>query len=285
MPYSLVINLIPRSPIPKSHLNGLHLHALFLDLVRAIDSELAQSLHGQSAEKAFTLSPLQVTNHKFMTHSLQFEYDRAIPEATPCWWRISLLDETLFGKLASLWLNLTFQPSWSLGGTDLQVISMLGTPQPNQPWANFISYQQIYEQASDIQRQIHFRFFTPTAFRISDYDCALPTKELVFNSLLRRWNQFSGIPFTNEIINPIFPSAFKIETAIVSDHRSKFIGCLGDITFQILGQVEPEMVRQINALADFAFFSGVGRKTPMGMGIVRRISSGNQFTYRNAKTK
>ena len=33
----------------------------------------------------------------------------------------------------------------------------------------------------------------------------------------------------------------------------------------------PETIQQINTLADFALYAGVGRKTPMGMGMVRRI--------------
>lgn len=272
MPYSLVVNLMPRSPIPKTHLNGHHLHAFFLQLVHSVDAELAKKLHQQSAQKAFTLSPLQIRNQG---NRLKFQHDQGIKDGTPCWWRISLLDETLFGKLAHLWLNLNPQQRWQLGGAELEIVSVLGTPESQQSWANFVSYEQLYEQASDWNRQIHFRFLTPTTFRVTDYDCALPTKELVFQSLLRRWNEYSPIGFSSELIAPIYPSFFKIETEIVSDRRSKFIGCLGDITFQILGEVKPEMIRQINALADFAFFSGVGRKTPMGMGMVRRIISSN----------
>jgi CRISPR-associated endoribonuclease Cas6 len=52
MPYSLVLNLIPRSLLPKTNLSGRHLHALFLELVDSVDPELAISLHQQSADKA-----------------------------------------------------------------------------------------------------------------------------------------------------------------------------------------------------------------------------------------
>jgi CRISPR-associated endoribonuclease Cas6 len=88
--------------------------------------------------------------------------------------------------------------------------------------------------------------------------------------LLKRWNQYSQIPFSKTLIEPLYPSFFDLKTEIAIDSRSKFIGCVGDITFQILGEVEPQTVQQINALADFAIYAGVGRKTPMGMGMVRR---------------
>ncbi|HEY9729049.1 MAG TPA: CRISPR system precrRNA processing endoribonuclease RAMP protein Cas6, partial [Chroococcales cyanobacterium] len=45
----------------------------------------------------------------------------------------------------------------------------------------------------------------------------------------------------------------------------------GAMNFRILGDVEPLVIKQINALADFALYSGVGRKTTMGMGMLRRL--------------
>lgn len=267
MPYSLVLNLLPKSPISPSYLTGKHLHALFLTLVSSIDRKLSDRLHEQKTEKAFALSPLQVGN----SHKLRWQHDRAIAAGTSCWWRLSLLDDALFGHLTPLWLNLNPQQAWHLGSADLQITSVLGTPQSTQPWANFSTYAQLYEQASERDRQINFAFYTPTAFRQSQFDCALPTRDSVFGSLLKRWNQYSGIEFSPTLLDPIFPSFFDIKTEIVEDSRSKFIGCLGAISFRVLGEVEPAVIQQINTLANFALYSGVGRKTPMGMGMVRRL--------------
>lgn len=274
MPYSLVLHLVPRSIIPTSNLSGRHLHALFLELVDSVDPELARALHQQEKEKAFVLSPLQVAGRRERgkDFTLQFEYDRPIAAGTPCWWRIGLLDEGIFGRLTHLWLSINPQKSWHLGATELQVVRVLGTPQGDQPWANFATYPQIYAGASESDRKISLRFCTPATFRVSDYDAAMPTKEAVFNSLLKRWNSYSGIPFDREIITPLYPSRFDIWTEIVTDSRSKLIGCVGEVTFGILGEVEPEVVKRINALGDFALYAGVGRKTPMGMGMVRRVS-------------
>jgi len=47
---------------------------------------------------------------------------------------------------------------------------------------------------------------------------------------------------------------------------------VGEVSYRILGDVEPLVIKQINALADFALYCGVGRKTPMGMGMTRRIA-------------
>lgn len=62
MPHSLVLNLLPESPIPPGFTSGKHLHALFLSLVSSVDADMGNQLHANQANKSFTLSPLQVVN-------------------------------------------------------------------------------------------------------------------------------------------------------------------------------------------------------------------------------
>ncbi|WP_373526704.1 CRISPR-associated endoribonuclease Cas6 [Nostoc sp.] len=277
MPHSLVLNLLPQSPIPSQYLTGRHLHALFLTLVSSVDTTLGERLHDSTADKAFTLSPLQ-TNSPLLKggkggSKLQYSHQQPIPAGTPCWWRISLLDDTLFSKLTQLWLNLNPNRPWHLGPADLYITSIQGTPQSIQPWANASTYAQLYQEAGDRNSSINLNFSTPTAFRQGQYDTTLPTRESVFNSLLSRWNKYSGIEFNQIAIESIFPSFVNIHTEILADSRSKFIGILGEVTYKILGAVEPIQIKQINALADFALYAGIGRKTTMGMGMTRRLYS------------
>ncbi|BAZ07920.1 CRISPR-associated endoribonuclease Cas6 [Calothrix sp. NIES-3974] len=280
MPHSLILNLIPKSPIYPNYLTGRHYHALFLNLISSVDRNLGDKLHDSTADKAFTLSPLQVqTNHRYQHKNsqysklLQVEQPQPIPPGTPCWWRISLLDDTLFGKLTPLWLNINPEQPWRLGSADLFITSILATPQSTQPWANSCSYGQLYQQASDSERVISLSFATPTAFRQGKYDTTLPTRESVFNSLLSRWNKYSGIEFTKVNLESVFPSFINIHTEIVADSRSKFIGIVGEVSYRIMGDIEAMEIKRINALADFAIFAGVGRKTTMGMGMVRRVNN------------
>jgi len=272
MPHSLVLNLLPLSPIYPNYLTGRHFHALFLTLVSSVDPELGAMLHDSTMNKAFTLSPLQIQKQGIVKQTLTWEYTREIKPGVPCWWRISLLDDELFGRLTKLWLNLNPEQPWHLGSADLKITSILGTKQSIQPWANACSYEQLYEEASETERAINLVFSSPTAFRQGKYDTALPTQETVFNSLLSRWRKYSGIEFEEINFDPIFPSYFDIKTAITKDSRSKFIGCVGAMGYRILGDLEPIQIKQLNALADFALYCGVGRKTTMGMGMVRRVS-------------
>ncbi|MGL4501444.1 MAG: CRISPR-associated endoribonuclease Cas6, partial [Planktothrix sp.] len=103
MPHSLIINLVPTSPIYPQFLTGRHLHALFLTLIKSVNPELATFLHEQKSEKAFTLSPLQVSySSQNSGHLLQWQHNKPIPKGTGCWWRVSLLDDGLFNNLMQL---------------------------------------------------------------------------------------------------------------------------------------------------------------------------------------
>jgi CRISPR-associated endoribonuclease Cas6 len=99
----------------------------------------------------------------------------------------------------------------------------------------------------------------------------MPTRESIFGSLANRWNKYSRIAIEPNFTEAIFPSFFDIRTEVSTDSRSKFIGCVGDISYRIMGDIAPATIKQINTLADFALYSGVGRKTPMGMGMTRRL--------------
>ncbi|MBD2319491.1 CRISPR-associated endoribonuclease Cas6 [Phormidium tenue] len=287
MPHSLVVNFMPKTPIYPEYLTGRHIHALFLTLVSSVDKELGDRLHGEKANKGFGLSPIQLAvsydrnlnkpqlkkanSQQLKAKSLSWHHQEISP-STPCWWRISLLDEVLFSKLTGLWLNLNPDRAFHLGSADLYITSILGTPQSSQPWSNFATYQQIFDRASETERNITFHLATPTAFRQGKYDSPLPTRDNVFKSLCDRWNTYSEIPISPEIIEYIFPSRFEIKTEVVKNYDThSFIGCVGEIGYRILGDASPETIKQINALADFAMFAGIGRKTTMGMGMVRRV--------------
>ena len=289
MPHSLVVNFMPKTSIYPEYLTGRHIHALFLTLVSSVDQELGDRLHSEKANKGFGLSPIQqlafnsennfqkpqlkrANSQQQKAKSLSWDYKRDIQSSTPCWWRITLLDEVLFNKLTGLWLNLNPDRAFHLGSADLYITSILGTPQPRQPWSNFATYQQIYDRASETEKTITFHLATPTAFRQGKYDSPLPTRDNVFRSLCDRWNTYSEIQINPEIIEYIFPSRFDIRTETVKNYDTHtFIGCIGEIGYRILGDASPEIIKQINALADFALYSGIGRKTTMGMGIARRV--------------
>ena len=272
MPYSLVINFINTTDIPRSYTSGKHLHALFLNLVNSIDPNLSQYLHRSQSNKDFTISPLQITrngNQNLLTWEKQ---KKDIKKGSNCWWRITLLDDNLFGKLTPIWLNLNPQKPFHLGSGEIQITSILSSNKSH-AWANTSTYQDIYNNADHSDRNFQFKIYTPTAFRMGKNDLFLPTSQIVFNSLLKKWNKYSNLPFDNLNFENIYPALFELKTEIIFQQNNKFIGCVGDINYKILGDIEPYFIKQINVLADYAFYCGIGRKTTMGNGIIQRFQN------------
>lgn len=107
----------------------------FVILVSSVDKKLGDRLHESTGNKPFTVSPLQTQKRhsKSRNYSLQWQHKKFIPANTNFWWRISLLDDNLFGELTQIWLNINAEQPWHLGPTNLNIISILSTPKSNQP--------------------------------------------------------------------------------------------------------------------------------------------------------
>ena len=281
MPESLVINLVSESTIPVQYLGGRHLNRLFLSLVSAVDAELGQALQTHKGQ-SFTLSPLQIVsqpqpksarNLKFLLprqhlENTPFQYFHdSVPGGSHCWWRIALLDDALFEHISPRLKQAAARKPWYLGPARLHVTNFLPANIPE--WTSHSSYQQLYEQASDTNRQVSFQLITPAVFRQNGQESPLPTRDAVFQSLRKCWNRYSGLVFAPDTITPMVATTFDLHTVA---HSKTDVGCLGKLTFQISDTADPLIVKRINALTNFSRYCGIGYRTNLGMGMVRAKS-------------
>jgi CRISPR-associated endoribonuclease Cas6 len=202
---------------------------------------------------------------------MQYQHRDDIPANTPCWWRISLLDDKLFNHLSQVWSTALPQQTWYLGSARLNITSLASTAQQNPAWASSCSYQALYEQASDQQRDLHLQFLTPASFRLAGYVSPLPTRDALFHCLRRRWNRYSGLAFAPDLVSPIVATEFQLHTVTVSEPTANRVGCLGQMRFQILGDVDRLTIKRINTLVDFTRYCSVGAQTMSGMGLMHRL--------------
>ncbi|MGI0485892.1 CRISPR system precrRNA processing endoribonuclease RAMP protein Cas6 [Pantanalinema rosaneae CENA516] len=115
-----------------------------------------------------------------------------------------------------------------------------------------------------LQSTIDLQFLTPTSFKQGKVIQPFPLPELVFNSLLRRWNAFAPLDLQ-------FPSiewrgvtaAYELKTYALKMKGGAEIGAQGMVRYQF---ADPTQAQIATTLAQFARFAGVGRKTAMGMG-------------------
>jgi CRISPR-associated endoribonuclease Cas6 len=117
---------------------------------------------------------------------------------------------------------------------------------------------------TSVSSDITLQFLTPTSFKQNQNIQPFPLPDLVFNSLLRRWNRFAPAELQFPQVQwQALISAFELKTHALKMEAGAEIGAKGWIKYRF---PDPEQARIASVLANFAVFSGVGRKTAMGMG-------------------
>ncbi len=127
------------------------------------------------------------------------------------------------------------------------------------------------------KREVRLRFLSPTSFKQGPGDLPLPLPGNVFRTPLVVWNSFAPPPLAipDEWLawcgREVFVTEHQIQTATIAISRQdSFTGFVGDVTFRA-HQGDESSLCIWNALAQLAAFSGVGRKTTMGMGAVEWV--------------
>lgn len=108
----------------------------------------------------------------------------------------------------------------------------------------------------------------------------LPLPELVFGSLLARWNAFAPLTLPEEVRRYaqecLAISRYRLQTQVVRFGQAMSVGFTGQCQYTALVW-DAYWLRAISLLAAYAFYSGVGLRTTVGMGQVHPLpSTGNR---------
>jgi CRISPR-associated endoribonuclease Cas6 len=248
MPYavSLPLQYTDASP-PQLH---RAFHANLYAWFAAADPDLADDLHRQPVRKPFALSPL-------MRHG---EDGRLL--------RVALLEDDLWEPFQA---GLAARPFVDLlGRTVLLALEALEM--------HHRSYWEMLDGASTGTR-IALRFLTPTCFRAGDLDSPLPEPRSMVRSWLSRWSQYAppdlriNVALVDVAVVHLAISGYDLRTEVRDLGYGKQMGFVGRVTLRVVNarKLGDDILRQLNALADYAEFCGTGRKTTHGMGQTRRI--------------
>lgn len=132
------------------------------------------------------------------------------------------------------------------------------------------------------QDSLELEFLTPTSFKQKDCIQTFPLPELVFGSLLRRWNVFApeDLRFV-EIEWKGMVARYEMQSSAMK-MQSDELGGQGWARYCF---ADSEQLSIATVLANFATFAGVGRKTTMGMGQAQlRSRHGSSSVKRKAVT-
>lgn len=290
MPQSIVLSLTTQSTIPAHQIQGVALQQLFFHLIDIVDPELGRILRRDPENRDYSLSAIQTAApkstrlEKAPIHQLRYLHSQPVQAKTKCWWRVSFLDDELFDHLIFLWRQFKGEV-FPLGDGEVAITHITNNPLKT-PWADSCSYRDLYEQADAQEHNIHLQFVTPTAFKATSRKSPpleakplytpLPTPEAVFQPLRKRWNRYSGLAFTPNLIDALIPASFNIQTQSTLTHRQNggqaIVGCIGQISFRIIDGGDPLITKRLNTLANFTRYCPVGSNTLLGMGITHRIT-------------
>ncbi|MFQ6059156.1 MAG: CRISPR system precrRNA processing endoribonuclease RAMP protein Cas6 [Anaerolineae bacterium] len=265
---SFLVFLRPKALAPLGRTIGRSLHGLLLDLIRQASPELAQRLHGDTPIKPFTVSMLRGRLLR------QGDQRLASPDET-YQVRYTVLAEDVFAALSHVLLGkYLYHETVSLDGQPFEIVEIAVEPARSGGWARLASYEQLYEEARAEER-IVLRFASPTTFRTGDVNLLFPLPVSVFGSYLRKWGAFSPIPLVEGglldfVAEQVVAERYELETRVVRYGNFQVNGFVGVCHYRVLGG-DPERVRAVNVLADFALFAGTGQKTTQGLGQTKRI--------------
>jgi CRISPR-associated endoribonuclease Cas6 len=142
-------------------------------------------------------------------------------------------------------------------------------------------------------RRWRFRFEGPTAFTATRHDgkdarVLLPEPRLLFLNLVQKWAAFSShahpwlgqasadlAGFAEIVSKTVFVNEIRSLTTRTA-HRAPAWdrGFIGEVGYEMLGEVAPDVAVGLSALVRYAPYAGVGARTMEGMGCVTLVSGG-----------
>lgn len=234
------------------------LHAWFLNQILDYDPPLSTYLHDGKSEKPFSMSRLRggsVAENLRLVAGDRHE------------WSLHLLSqEAVDGVLAWLW---EVKPSlmW-LGSSEVTELTIERVSVSLQPY----TYQGLWRKK--LQDKVTLSFLSPTGFSRRGGHLPLPMSRNVFQSYLRRWQDFSGLEvetddFLDWVDEFVVIRQHRIETRCVAAGKAGSItGFVGSVQFAVRpeGKEQKEFLCLFSALGWFAPYCGTGYKTSFGLG-------------------
>ncbi|MFN3929723.1 MAG: CRISPR system precrRNA processing endoribonuclease RAMP protein Cas6 [Thermoflexus sp.] len=268
---SLVLTLeAEEEAILPPHL-GRASHALFLKGVAQRDRALAERLHAPGERRPFTCSSLLGVRLERVGGERRA---RVLP-GRPLFLRYTGLTEEVSEHLIR-WAE-SPPPFVEIEGVRLVVRGATLDPSVH-PLAGRTTYSALLRGALSanrgLPRQLELEFLSPTTFHSGGRNVPVPLPDLVYGSLVEKWNDFSPVAIPPEVRRfaqeCLAISRYQLSTQVVPGKGEGIqIGFVGRCRYVVL-RADPYWLAMVHALTDYAFYAGVGYQTTTGMGQARR---------------
>lgn len=245
---------------------GRAVHAMWLDVIAQTDPVLARALHDGSELRPYTLSSLMG----------RFPQGRIAVDETYRL-RITTLQREISQMLADALASGPLAPGRVIT-LDYHGFRVEQVDAADGLWTGKEDYQRLAAAAlardAAPERRIVLRFASPTTFRSRRRHLPVPLPELVFGSLLQRWNAFAPMAFPDATRRyaeeSLAISRYELRTRTVGmKNQGKRPGAVGVVRYVTLNY-DRYWMGVMTTLAAFARFGGVGASVTLGMGQCRR---------------
>jgi CRISPR-associated endoribonuclease Cas6 len=265
---SIVLVLTSKTDAEVAAATGRANYAAALRALGTIDPALAERTHGGDGPKAITCSA--ILEGKARRDLMPIYRDK------PYTVRLTGLTGEVSRGLEMVLLD-SRPKQWELSSHKFDVAGVICDP-TRHPWTGRTTYEEL-AAANLIRRepepQVTLEFATPTAFKSAGMTMPMPLPNLVFGSLVERWNAFSTVPLDPEMRQfggeGIAVSRYRMESLAMDQKGTAFrIGGIGQTTYRaMVSDRYFHCVMQM--LGHFALYSGIGVQTATGMGQARRL--------------
>ncbi|MFQ3663479.1 MAG: CRISPR system precrRNA processing endoribonuclease RAMP protein Cas6 [Chloroflexaceae bacterium] len=267
MPLAIVYTISPlrAGSVPSSL--GRATHAAFLRLIRDADADLAGRLHDDEGVKPLTVSNVGGLGSGRLSDVAP---DRRYTL------RVTLLSEEL-ERMATAWTPEALG-ELDLDGQPWRVLAR-ATRGDEDPWAGAASYEELaallLERPGSLPSRWDLSFNSPVTFRRRGMNMPLPLPELVFGSLLDKWNAFAPLALPEEVRRYaeecLAISRYDLRTvASPTSGGALQIGAVGRCSY-IATTGDRYWRAVVTTLARLAFYSGVGAGATRGFGQARLL--------------
>jgi CRISPR-associated endoribonuclease Cas6 len=249
--HSIIVNLSTEnnSKVPL----GLNraIHAQVLAWLQRGKPEISALVH-KTQRSPLSISELINKNDSPITKSKQCK------ETNRCFFKVNFLQAYLVPILLK---GVEADNRISLANHQFNINGVDCFPAENS-LAQLTSYQELFEH-SEPSREIKLSLLSPTSFKQNGCIQPFPLPELVFSNLLRRWNSFAPKEYHFPKVEwQGMTAAYDLKTKVIKKEVNE-IGSVGWVKYEFKDEKQAKIA---TILANFANFSGIGRKTALGMG-------------------